>query len=149
MKTIWRRQGDIAVPADDRALAALHAQEDGSEFLFDGPRGARNIKQLRMWWALCGIVAENDEHYRHSGSDAVSYDLKIKLRHVTTHLDRWGRLHVDTKSIAFESLTQADFNPLFKRAIDIVCEWIGNQPQEIQDRVNEIVADKRYEGMRR
>lgn len=142
-KSVWRRQGNIAVPVGAVALGHLHAFKDGADFIAE-TRGARNVKQLNMWWTLCQLVAENDRDY--DTKESASDGLKIALKHVETFLDRTGKLHIWPKSIAFESMTQEDFNPLFKAAVDKVAEWLGNTPKEVQDRFNEITADKRYEG---
>ena len=71
------------------------------------------------------------------------------MQHVHTFTDRNGNLHISTKSIAFESMTQAEFDVLFRNAINLVCEWVGTKPKELQDHVFSMVADKRYEGSRR
>jgi hypothetical protein len=145
-KGIWRRQGNVAVPVGATSMEFLQGVKEGAEFIAE-TRGARNVRQLNMWWALCELVAENDADYetREKASDG----LKLALKHVDTFLDRTGRLHIWPKSIAFESLTQEEFDPLFKAAINKVAEWLGNTPKEVQDRFLEITADKRYEGYAR
>lgn len=145
-KGIWRKQGDVAVPVGDVSREYFSAIKDGAEFIAE-TRGARNVKQLHMWWVLCGLLAENDRDYE--TKEKASDGLKIALKHVDTFLDRTGKLHIWPKSISFESMTQEEFNPLFKAAIDKVAEWLGSAPAEVQKRFNEITADKRYEGYRR
>jgi hypothetical protein len=145
-KGIWRREGDHAVPVGAESVEYFFALKDGAEFIAE-TRGARNLKQLRMWWTLCQMLADNDTDY--DTRDKASNGLKLALKHVHTFLDRDGILHISPASIAFESMTQEEFNPLFKAAIDKVAEWLGNSPKEVQDRFNEIIADKRYEGLRR
>lgn len=146
MRTIWRVTATGLVPTDEDAWAALHAHRMGSEVMAE-PKGARNPKQLRLFWALCTVVAENDDHYdtKHKAKEGI---LRA-LHHVNTFLDRDGNLHVSTKSIAMESMPQADFNIMFNDMINLVCKWTGNQPKEVRDHVNQMVADKRYEGVRR
>ncbi len=145
-KGIWRREGNTAVPVGAASLEFLQSRKDGSEFIAD-TNGARNPKQLNMWWALCQLVAENDTTY--DTREKASNGLKRALHHVETFLDRTGKLHIEPKSIAFESMTQEEWAPLFKAAIEQVALWLGNSPKEVQDRFNEITADKRYEGYRR
>jgi hypothetical protein len=145
-KGIWRREGDHAVPVGAESIEYFQALEDGAEFIAE-TRGARNLKQLKMWWTLCGLLADNDTEY--DTKEIASNGLKLALKHVDTFLDRDGNLHISPASIAFESLTQEAFNPIFKAAIDKVAEWLGNSPAEVQKRFNEITADKRYEGYRR
>lgn len=145
-KGIWRKQGDVAVPVSDVSREYFQALKDGAEFIAD-TRGARNIKQLHMWWVLCGLLAENDRDY--TTKEQASDGLKIALKHVDTFLDRQGKLHIWPKSIAFESLAQEEFAPLLKAAINKVADWLGSAPADVQKRFNEIIADRRYEGYRR
>lgn len=145
-KGIWRREGDHAVPVGADSVEFFQALKEGGEFIAE-TRGARNLKQLKMWWTLCNLLAENDNEY--DTKEKASNGLKLALKHVDTFLDRDGKLHISPGSIAFESMTQEDFNPLFKAAIDKVAEWLGNSPKEVMDRFNEITADRRYEGYRR
>lgn len=145
-KGIWRREGDTAVPVGADSLEYLQAIKEGAEFVAE-THGARNLKQLKMWWTLCEMVAEN--HPIITTKTSASDNLKLALHCIETFLSPDGRLHIKPKSIAFESMTQEEFNPLFKLAIDKVAEWLGNTPKEVQDRFNEITADKRYSGMRR
>lgn len=145
-KGIWRREGNTAVPVGAASLEFLQAFKEGAEFIAE-TRGARNIKQLRMWWVLCGLLADNHHHY--DTKESASDGLKLAIGCVDTLVDHTGKLHFWPKSIAVESMSQEDFNPLFKRALDKVAEWLGNSPAEVQKRFNEITADKRYEGYRR
>lgn len=146
-KGIWRRVGNTAVPVGEVSFANLHAFKDGQEFIAE-TRGARNPKQLALWWVLCRLVADNDNEY--DTPEKASEGLKRALHHVDTFLDRDGKLHITTKSINFESMTQEDFNNLFKAAVNQIAEWLGNSPSDVMDRFNDMVADKRgYQEMRR
>lgn len=128
------------------SIEFLQGIKDGAEFIAE-TRSARNVRQLNMWWALCGLLAENDHDY--DTKESASDGLKLALKHVETFLDRRGELHIWPKSIAFESMTQEEFGPLFKAAINKVAEWLGSAPAEVQARFDEITADKRYESHRR
>lgn len=145
-KGVWRREGSHAVPVGDASREFLFAVKDGAEFIAE-TRGARNVKQLNMWWCLCQMVAENDQCYE--TKEAASDGLKLALKRVDTFIDRAGKLHIWPKSISFESMTQEEFNPLFKAAVNKVADWLGNSPAEVQKRFLEITADRRYEGYRR
>lgn len=143
-KAIWRRSGNTAIPVGDESLEALHAHKDGAEFIAI-TKGARNLKQLRMFWALATIVAENDAKIE--TKEVAKKNMLIALNHVDVWFDRDGGMHIDPQSIAFESMTQEVFNPFFKRAIDLVCRWLGTAPADIQKRVAEIIAEKRYDNV--
>ena len=61
MRTVWRRQGGALLPTDDEALGVLVAHKDGAEVMVE-VKGARNPRQHRLFFALCNVVAESDEH---------------------------------------------------------------------------------------
>lgn len=143
-KGIWLRSGPHAIPADERSLEFLLSIREGSPFIAD-THGARNPKQLRLWWALCGLVAEQFDVTRESISD----DLKTALGHTETVKSWNGVYKLKPKSIAFEKMAQEHFNNLLTAAIHKVAEWLGSSPKDVQRRFNEMVADKRYVGMMR
>lgn len=143
-KGLWQRQGNTAVPADARSLEFLHAIKDGAEFIAE-TRGARNPRQLAMWWVLAGMLAENHHHY--DTKESASDGLKLAIHCVEHFIDHTGKLHFWPRSIAFESMTQEEFNPFFKRAIEKVAEWLDAAPADVVRQFNEIVADKRYSNM--
>lgn len=143
-KGIWRRQGNVAVPVGAASLEYLQSIPDDHDFLAE-TRGARNLKQLHMWWVLCEMLADNHPFY--DEREAASRGLKLGIRCVDSFLDHGGKLHFWPRSIAFESMTQEEFNPFFRKAIEKVGEWLDTAPLDIVKRFNEIVADKRYKDM--
>ena len=144
-KGLWRRSGNTAIPADARSLAFLQARKEGVAFVAD-TNGARNPKQLSLWWLLCALVCEAEDI---PTPEQVSNDLKIALGHVETHVDRMGDVHLIPKSIAFESLSQEEFDQLFKAAINVIAGWLSASLTDVMDRFNQMTADRRYEGMMR
>lgn len=143
-KGLWLRSGAHAIPADERSMEFLQAQRDGVPFIAE-TRGARNPKQLRLWWALCRLIAEQLDVIE----VVISDDLKTALGHTETIKQRDGSYKVAPKSIAFESMAQEDFNHLLTAAINKVSEWLGSSEKEVRQRFNEMVSDKRYAGMMR
>lgn len=144
-KGLWRRVGNTAVPADARSLAFLQARKEGVAFVAD-TNGARNPKQLNLWWALCALVCEAEDI---PTPEKVSNDLKLALGHVDTHVGRDGTVHLIPKSIAFESMSQEDFDVLFKSAIRVISGWLAASLNDVMERFDQMTADRRYEGMRR
>lgn len=144
-KGLWRRVGNTAVPADARSLAFLQARKDGAVFVAD-TNGARNPKQLNLWWALCALVCEAEDL---PNPEKVSTDLKIALGHVDTHVDRMGDVHLIPKSIAFESMPQEEFDQLFRAALDVIARWLSTSLRDVRARFDDMTADKRYAGYMR
>lgn len=150
-KGLWTRRtmpgiGDVAVPADQRSRAFLQARKPDVAFVAD-TNGARNAKQLALWWCLCKLVCDATDI---AGTDEkVSDDLKISLGHCDTHIHRNGSEYIKPRSIAFESMSQEDFNALFQSAIRVIADWLGSAPDDVQRQFDSMIADKRYEGYRR
>jgi Protein of unknown function (DUF1367) len=144
-KGLWRRVGNTAVPVDDRSLEFLQARKDGVVFVAD-TNGARNPKQLALWWCLCKLVCEAEDL---PSTEKVSDDLKVSLGHADTYVHRDGSEYIKPRSIAFESMSQEEFNQLFKGAIRVIADWLGSATHEVQAQFDAMIADKRYDGMMR
>jgi hypothetical protein len=143
-KGLWLRDGSRAVPADERSLEFMQSIKDGTLFIAD-THGARNPKQLALWWCLCKLLADQMD----TPSEKVSDDIKVALGHADTYVNKDGTVYVKPKSISFESLSQEEFNNLFKAAVNTIARWLESAPSEVMDAFNTMVADKRYAGMRR
>lgn len=150
-KGLWVRRtvtgiGDVAVPADQRSREFLQARKVDVAFIAD-TNGARNAKQLALWWCLCKLVFEATDI---AGTiEKVSDDLKITLGHCDTYVHRNGTEYIKPRSIAIESMSQEDFNALFQAAVRVIADWLGNTPDDVQRQFDMMIADKRYEGYRR
>lgn len=143
-KGLWIRNGSHAIPADERSREFLLSIKEGVPFIAD-THGARNPKQLALWWCLVKLLADQTD----TPSEKVSDDLKVALGHADTYVTQDGLVYVKPKSISFEAMKQEDFNALFQSAVNKIAEWLGNSPKEVQQHFNEMVADKRYGNVRR
>lgn len=143
-KGLWCRNGALAIPMDDRSRDFLFAQQEGAPFIAE-TRGARNPKQLRLWWALARLVADQLDVIE----VVISDDLKMALGHTETIKQRNGTHKLVPKSINYESMPQEEFNGLLTAAINKVSEWLNASPADVRARFNEMVADKRFAGMMR
>ena len=140
MKTILRRQGNIIISTDEESLAVLRGFADGKEFI-GNLHGARNIKQLRMFWALCQLVEEAEDRSRY----AVKNDIMIGLGMVDWPVDRWDNVRMEPQSINCESMAQAEFDEFFKRAVAVIAGWLQVHPSDVMERYHEIMADRRFD----
>lgn len=138
---IWRKEGKVAVPVGAASIQYFEALKDGEEFMAE-TKGARNLKQLKLWWSLCALVAESGHVY--DTREKASTGLKYACHHVDTFMEADGRLRISPKSIAFESLAQEDFDPIFREAVNKVLEWLGTAPKDLADKFFEMTADKRW-----
>ena len=120
MHGIWRRVGDAAVPVSPKAKAFLAKVKDGKTFTDD-----RNIKQHRLFFVLCKIVADNiDETV-----EVVRKRALYQTGYVTTWVEKSGRMHIEPKSI--RDMKHKEFDQCFKDCIPIMAEWLGNAPEEL------------------
>lgn len=147
-KGIWRKQTinglDVAVPVGAESLALLRSYKDGDEFIAD-THGARNLKQLKLFWVLVGLAADATDQPK----EVVKRSIAIRLGFVDTWVDMNGGTHVEAQSISCEKMTQAVFRDFFTNAINVIAEWLQTSPREVRERFDDMVAEKRYEGMRR
>ena len=99
----------------------------------------RNGKQHRMIWALCQMIAENSDRFE----DAKHVMDEIKLN--TGHVERRqfnvpgvGLVFQEwPASIAYESMSQAEFAPWFEKALIYVGDkiWPGMSSEKIREEI--------------
>lgn len=142
-KAILIRRGDTAIPADEDSLAVLRGFKDGAEFIAEC-RGERNIHQLKLFWALAGIVANSADVPK----ETIKRRAAFALGFTEAWLDLDGTIRFEAMSIAVESMTQAVFDEFFRKAVEVMAGWISADHKDLMRRFNELASDKRYEGMR-
>jgi hypothetical protein len=134
MKGVFRRIGMTLVPTSEEGREALLSIKDGRECMVD-TRGARNLLQHKLYFALCRLCAD--------ATDDDSESVRKWLLHATNNVDVWfdpnGNMHVEAKSMAFESMEQAVFNNLFQRSVNLIAERLSVSPKEVRDRFNDMV----------
>jgi hypothetical protein len=147
-KGIWRKQTinglAVAVPVGAESVEVLRSYKDGDEFISE-TRGARNIKQLKLFWALVDLVVDATDKTKTDVKKSLATDLK----YIDIWVDMQGNTHVEPQSISPEKMTQAVFNDFFKSATQVIAGWLETSPNAIRERHAEMMAEKRYEGMRR
>jgi hypothetical protein len=129
-----KKNGSL-LPVGDEAHELLQAIKDGKECTVE-IHVPRNAPQLRMFFALCEILADNDP--KCPTKDIAKQNLLWALNYVDLWIDRGEKAHVQVKSISFESMKQEEFNQFFQRALELIGQWLGTAPEEIKARVYEI-----------
>lgn len=127
-RAIWRRTGRCMYPASEEAEEMLASIKHGQEVLGEF-KAARNVRQLRLYWAICTILAGQDIF---PTKEAASNGIKFAVGHVdTVIMPDTGEIELVPQSIAFESMKQADFNSFFAAAIRAVCtRWLPGVDDE-------------------
>lgn len=144
MKIILQKVGSYLMAVDEESIAVLSRIKEGAEVTAD-IRRARNVDQLRLFWALVGIVSDATDLPK----ETIKKDCMIALGFTETWIGIDSRIHVEAKSIALENMEQEEFDAFMGRAVNLMAGWIGAEQKDLMRRFNELAADKRYEGMRR
>jgi hypothetical protein len=134
IKAVWRKVGRSLRPASREADDILLAHKEGSELIGD-VHGARNPRQLKLYWVLCAILVDHDVFYT---KDAASNAIKIATGHVQTMaFPDTGEVYLVPRSIAFASMAQADFSEFMDAAINvIVSRWLqGTDGEDLRREV--------------
>jgi hypothetical protein len=138
---IWTRQGMAIVPANDSARALVAGLIEGQEYLASWPfRKPRSLKQLRLWWSLCHLLAEHDLFPTEKAAHVAT---KIATGHfsIVVAPDTKKQVLV-ADSIAFESMPQEEFQVFFNAALRVITErWLkgtdmGELRQAAYDRID-------------
>lgn len=88
------------------------------------PRAGRSLSQLGLWWAVCGLIADN--HPGGLTKENVSDVLKIECGHAHVWKDCTGLYRRSPKSIAFNAFPAADFSKLLDKALTAAGPLFGN-----------------------
>lgn len=121
---LWRRQGDAILAANDVAREHVRALVDGQTYMASWPfRTKRNLKQLRLWFSLMNLMVEHDLF---PTVRAAHIATKIATGHFDIVVAPDTRKQVlVARSIAFDNLSQEDFNSLFGAALKVITErWM-------------------------
>lgn len=103
-------------------------------------RRPRNPQHHRKLFALLGLVADNNEQFR--GPE----DVLVAIKAATGH-GRWLKLEGATRevfmpeSIAFDAMSQDEFEPFYEQAVAAVRRWwlpVGND--ELEEAINAFAA---------
>ena len=97
-------------------------------------RDARSLKQLRMYWGSCNLVAENFPKPGLETKDSVDWHTRIALRFYDENKIAVDgpRVIVQLKSIAFENLKHLAMNDFMDRALKVHADWLGVSKGEIE-----------------
>lgn len=140
MKGVFRKIDDRTLVADGiEAMEALAAVHRGQGCMAD-VRGARNVDQFRLFWALMGLVADQTD----TTKEAVKEWLMKKMKYIDMLWLPDGSIELKAKSIAFEKMEQAKFAEFFSAAIPHIAALLDAAPKDVITRFNDMLdADGR------
>ena len=128
------------MPASDEAEQAIASVKDGGECMAT-VKSARHPRQHRTFWKLLAILAENGIF---PTKDAALAAVKIGCGHVENIImPDTGEVVFVPKSIAFESLSQAEFRVIMDAAIELICDkWLASSDKAlIREQIDAVLAD--------
>ena len=100
----------------------------------------RNGKHHRLMFALIDMVFDNmPEQYadQFPNKEILLDELKIQAGHCTFRKTLGGRPVVQSKSIAFDSMGQEEFNIFYTNVIEVICKYFlpGVTSEEVKDEI--------------
>ena len=126
-KAIFVKRGDALVAIEPEAVTLLSRYADDSSQVVEVRkiRGEHGLHQLRKWWKLCSIVAENMPSFD-ADKRGVSDMLLIACRECDWRIDPvTGGATPVPRSLAIENMEEDVFDRLWQRAIYYVhTVWI-------------------------
>lgn len=126
-RVLARRTLSGLIPADDQAKAEF-ARVPAGKPVYVEIKAARNPKQHRLYWALCGLMADNSMF---PSASAASTAIKYACGHVEPVMMPDGATVLREKSINYASMTQTEFAEFFETAVRIVAErWLPGVTSE-------------------
>jgi hypothetical protein len=118
MKFLVQKHLGRLQPVDDVGQQYLAKIRQGDVFMCE-IKLARNPRHHRLFWALCGLVADNSDRY--GDAEQVAMALKIATGHVIPHINPAdGKTYWVPKSIAFHKMDQTEFGAFFDKCVDVV-----------------------------
>lgn len=127
-------------PADDESRRVLARIPMGQTVRADVHRPRRN-KNLRRWWALCELLADNCEQFK--SPDMAHEWLKIMAGHCQQIVSKsTGEVFLIADSIAFSRLDEDQFQDVWVRAVKAVCEHLlpGVTEREIEEEILRLIG---------
>lgn len=121
MKALFRKISAYLAPHDQVALDYVAKLKQGEVVRVEVVRD-RSLPQLRLYWALCTMVAENASHNRTQRS--ISDMFCMACDHVETFRAVDGTVLEKPASLSFKRTQQDEFNEFFSRVLDLVAAEI-------------------------
>jgi hypothetical protein len=118
--------GRSLVPcSDDDAQAMREAFKGGPAVAEVAVKRPRNVARHRLFWALCGLAAENSDDFQ--DAEAVASAVKLLAGHfeVAQMPSPAGPIFIRwPKSLSFASMGEEEFGPFFERALTVIASHI-------------------------
>lgn len=141
MKFLARKQFGTLRPIDEAGEDALRKIKNGATIQVE-IKQPRNVKFLRLYWALIGLVWDNLDHAVYPTPENLSDRLKIALGVCTHFRLKDGTEGYQAGSIAFAKMNEAAFSAFYDRVADkLASEWLpGVTSEELKREVESMIG---------
>lgn len=96
-------------------------------------RQSRNSKLHRKYWALCKQLFDNTEHFK--SVEQASDWVKLKVGLVDTIVVDGSRTYIRPRSIAFDKMTEEEFQAFYVPAEALVADTLGCSVEDIRQNI--------------
>lgn len=122
MKVTLARTLSGWMPSDDEAIRVSRRWGAGETVVVDLKK-PRVYKSLKRYRALVKLVFQNCEKFK--SEDQVHQYLKIRAGHCTQIVsEKTGEIFAVADSVDYDTLDEPEFQELWRRVVDVVCEEI-------------------------
>jgi len=115
------RRGSSLIPLDDMAAQEIEALP-GKKVIRVRVTAARSVPQHRLYWSMLKLVVQNLD--QPTTEKTLHKWIKLRLGVVEPIRLKSGKIIELPGSIAFEKMTQAEFDQFFRQAADLIVEHI-------------------------
>jgi len=129
---IFRRQFRQLVPACDESIELITKLPQGKDVMVELKR-ARNPGHHRKFFKLLALVHESlPEHLekRWPNTQSLRQELLIQTRNFDIHTTYGGATQLVPRSMAFASMSQADFEAFYTDCIRFICKHVISEMDE-------------------
>ena len=105
-----------------------------------GVEKPRSLRQLRLYWATCNVVAENTENPQFDNKDKVDFQCRVALHFVdpnTVAVRPDGQVVFKYRSIAFKNLKHIEACNYFNRSFKFMADFLGVTDVKLIEMVKE------------
>ena len=135
MKVLITKQANNSfLPAYDSDYEALRKIKVGDTVSCDIKR-PRNLAMHRKFFALINLVFQNQEIY--DNIDLLRKELTKAAGYYEEYVNHKGKKCYEAKSISFSSMDQEDFEDLYQRFLDKVCEIFHFEEELINENIEQ------------
>ena len=145
-KVIMRKQGGALVPDEPEAAESIARIPDGTQVVVEARR-PRSMEQLRKWWKMMSILADNMPDVVEDKRIVVDKRAVSDMVLVAVGECDWrfkietGEMWPQARSIAFESMEAETFDRLWERAkFYILANWLPIGSAQLEAEVEDFFA---------